>query len=145
MIGAPHQRSVKHDDFRPGPRLRMTDVLLDQPQGEAIPLHALTEQALAGFLQARAPALARQAALSGFKAKAGQVLVAPDGAASIALFGLGEGARPDGMALRALPAKLPPGDYVLAAPIEAVAASRLALAWALGAYAFDRYRKTPGE
>ena len=41
-----------------------------------------------------------------FKAKAGQVLALPgaDGGPGLAIFGLGAKARPDGMALRALPA-----------------------------------------
>jgi leucyl aminopeptidase len=123
----------------------MTDVLLNRSDAAPTPIHALTETALAGFLAGHAAPLARLADLSGFKAKAGQVLVAPDGERNIALVGLGEGARSDGMALRALPARLPVGDYRFAGPIAGVAPERAALAWALGAYVFDRYRKTPAE
>ena len=35
---------------------------------------------------------------------------------------------------------LPKGDYRLDSPLDAEPASRLAFGWALGAYAFDRYR-----
>jgi leucyl aminopeptidase len=123
----------------------MTDVLLTRAEGVATPIYALTEAALEAFLASRPPALARLAKLQGFKAKAGQVLVAPDGEGDIALVGLGSGARADGMALRALPVKLPAGDYRFAQPVEGVASGTIALAWLLGAYAFDRYLKAPAE
>ncbi len=73
------------------------------------------------------------------------MLVAPGEAGDVAFLGVGEGLAADGMALRALPVKLPAGDYRFAAPIDGVAPDRVALAWALGAYAYDRYRKTPAE
>jgi leucyl aminopeptidase len=145
MIGAPPQRSVKLDKLLPGSDRPMTDVLISQSEHAPTPLHALTEAALDGFLAQRPASLARLASLAGFKAKAGQLLVAPDEAGDIALVGLGASLAADGMALRGLPVRLPAGDYRLAAPIEGLAPERLALAWALGAYAFDRYRKTPTE
>ena len=49
------------------------------------------------------------------------------------------------MAFRALPARLPAGDYRLATAPDGVEPDRIALAWALGAYVFDRYRKKPAE
>jgi leucyl aminopeptidase len=123
----------------------MTEVLIDRSEIQPTPIHALTEAALEGFLAGRPAALARLAKLAGFKAKSSQVLIAPDAEGDIALVGLGEAARGDGMALRALPAKLPAGDYCFAEQVEGVAPDRVALAWALGAYVFDRYRKTPAE
>jgi leucyl aminopeptidase len=123
----------------------MSEVLIPRAEGPARPLWALTEGELDGFLAGRSPALVRAVGLAGFKAKAGQVLVAPDGEGDVALVGLGPAAQSDGMALRALPVKLPAGDYRLAAPIAGLAPDRLPLAWALGAYAFDRYRQKPAE
>ncbi len=123
----------------------MTDVLLSRAEAEPTPIHALTEAALEDFLARRPAPLARLARLSGFKAKAGQTLVAPDAGGDIALVGLGEAAAADGMALRALSTRLPAGDYRFAEPVAGVAPEQVALAWALGAYAFDRYRKTPAE
>ena len=115
--------------------------------GETTPLWALTEGELAQFLAARPAMVGRYVAAAQFKAKAGQVLVVPgeEGQPDLALFGLGDVASPDGMAFRALPTRLPPGDYQLAAPPAGVAAERIALAWALGAYGFDRYRRKPAE
>jgi leucyl aminopeptidase len=125
----------------------MSEVLIAEAPGEATPLFALTEGELSAFLSSQPPLVARLAQTAQFKAKAGQVLVVPgaEGEGDLALFGLGEAAAPDGMAFRALPARLPPGDYRLAAAPSGVAPERIALAWALGAYGFDRYRQKPAE
>ena len=125
----------------------MSDVLISAAEGPVIPLHALTEATLEGFLAGQPPLVARLAALSEFKAKSGQVLAVPgpENGAGLALFGLGGGAKADGMAFRALPAKLPAGDYRLAEAPAGVAVETIALAWAIGAYSFDRYRKTKAD
>lgn len=125
----------------------MSEVLIAAATGPATPLWALTEGELADFLSGQPAVVGRFVKAAQFKAKAGQVLVVPgaEGEPDLALFGLGEAARPDGMAFRALPAKLPPGDYQLEAAPAGVAPERLALAWALGAYGFDRYRQKPAE
>jgi leucyl aminopeptidase len=123
----------------------MTEVLLSAAEAEPTPIHVLTEADLAGFLEKEPPSLARAAQLAGFKAKAGQVLVAPGASGEIALVGVGEAASADGMGFRALPVRLPAGDYRFAGPVPGVDADRIAQAWALGAYAFDRYRKRPAE
>ena len=122
----------------------MSDVLISAAEGPVIPLYALTEAELEDFLARQPPLVARMAALAEFKARAGQILAVPgpDNGAGLALFGLGETAKPDGMAFRVPPAKLPAGDYRLASPPEGVAIGQIALAWALGAYGFDRFRKT---
>ena len=82
-----------------------------------------------------------------FKAKAGQVLAVPGepGGAGLAVFGLGGKVKPDGMAFRALPAKLPAGDYRVVASPDGVALETIALAWALGAYGFGRYRQKSAD
>jgi leucyl aminopeptidase len=124
----------------------MTDLILSAATGEFRALHAIVEAELEAFLAGQPPALARLAELQGFKAKAGQILVAPGADdAPIALFGLGEAASADGMAFRALPARLPGGDYRLATAPANVAPAAIALAWALGGYRFERYRKKPKE
>jgi leucyl aminopeptidase len=124
----------------------MTDLILTGADGEIRALHAIAEADLAGFLSSQPPTLAALAALHDFKAKAGQLLIAPgDGDAPVALFGLGEGARADGMGFRSLPVRLPGGDYRLATAPANVPAERIALAWALGGYRFERYRKTPKD
>jgi leucyl aminopeptidase len=64
----------------------------------------------------------------------------PDGALDRVLFGLG--ASPEAMAFRALPAKLQAGTYRIAHAPQALAKDQIALAFALGSYRFDRYRKS---
>ena len=118
----------------------MNDVILDAWDGPVTTVHALTEAETAATLGADAfvAALART---GDFKGKAGQALQVPnaEGGLDRVVYGLGDGMAPG--ILRMLPAKLPAGVYRVAA--EGIAADRIALAWALGSYRFDRY-KTPG-
>jgi leucyl aminopeptidase len=125
----------------------MSDLLINTAPGATLALHPLTEAGLGAFLAERSPMVARQAALAGFKARSGQVLViaGADEGEDLVLFGLGDGAAADGMAFRALPARLPSGDYRLAGLPDSVSLQAAALAWALGGYAFERYRKPRKE
>ena len=123
----------------------MTDVILEASDAATVPVHALAESGLADALKAAPANVAPFAALSEFKAKAGQVLVVPDagGAIERVLFGLG--ANPDPMAFRALAAKLPAGTYKIAQAPAGLDAAQIALAFALGSYRFDRYKTHGGE
>jgi len=122
----------------------MSDVILDAWDGAAVPLHALTEAQAAAALDADAFAagLARTAE---FRGKAGQLLAVPnaEGAVGRVLFGVGDGRNE--AVFRALPAKLPAGVYRIAEAPEEVTAERIALAFALGSYRFDRYKARDGE
>ena len=125
----------------------MPETLIEAADGPTIALHALTEGALEAFLAGQPPLAGQLAKAGKFKAKAGQLLLVPGAEAGgdLALFGLGETPAADAMAFRALPAKAPPGDYALAHLPQGVAADRIALAWALGSYGFDRYKKKSDE
>ncbi|KQW70989.1 aminopeptidase [Phenylobacterium sp. Root77] len=118
----------------------MTEVVVDHAEG-AVPVHALCDKELAGFLDGRQAFVKAFAELSDFKAKAGQVLVVPDTAGAIdrVLLGLGEAG--DAQSFRALAAKLPAGDYRIASAPAEIAPDQIALAFALGSYRFDRYKK----
>ena len=118
----------------------MSQVILEKADGPLIPVQALQEAETASALQA-APAQVRALAeLHEFKGKAGQVLLAPgeDGRLDGVLFGLG--ADPDPMTFRALAAKLPAGTYRIARKPKVMADEKIALAFALGSYRFDRYK-----
>jgi leucyl aminopeptidase len=119
----------------------MTEVLVDHAQKAATPVHAVFEEDLQVFLQGRQAFVKAFAELSDFKAKAGQVLLVPntEGGLDRVLFGLG--ATSDVMTFRSLPAKLPPGEYRIASAPPEFAAEQIALAFALGSYRFDRYKK----
>jgi leucyl aminopeptidase len=125
----------------------MTDVLLsadDEAAGSAIPLHLLRPADLERFLGRRGGLAARLQA-EAFTARAGQVVVLrrADGGVERAVFGLGDAGAFDAMALRALPARLPGGDYAIATAPPKFPATAALTAFALGAYVFDRYRRTP--
>lgn len=77
-----------------------------------------------------------------FTGASGQTIISAstDGDISGVLFGLGDGQ--DALAVASLSAKLPEGDYQLANSNDDVLA-RTAIAWADGAYRFDRYLKEP--
>jgi leucyl aminopeptidase len=91
-------------------------------------------------------AFAAFAGFSDFKGQAGRVLVlpGPDGTPERVLFGLGDKGAPTAMALRALPGKLPAGTYAIDEH-RGLPADQVALAWALGSYAFDRYKADHGR
>jgi len=89
-------------------------------------------------------AVAAWAAVNDFTGKPGQVLIVPrtEGGPDRALLGVGD--RPlDAMAGRCLAVKLPAGDWRLEGWSDGEAQA-LALAFALGAYRFDRYKAKPG-
>ncbi len=109
------------------------------------PVHALLAADLDAFLSARTaqwPPIRSLAAIGGFSAKAGQVLAVPSSGTGpeAVLFGLGDGSDP--MSARALAARLPPGDYAFE---DGFGGFDDALAFALGSYRFDRYRKSREE
>ena len=125
----------------------MSDVLVAAGEGEPTRLWALTEAELPEFVAGQPAMIGRMLQAAQFKAKAGQVLLVPaaDGEGELALFGLGPSAAADALAFRALPARLPGGDYRLVQAPAGVAPERIALAWALGAYGYDRYRQKLAE
>ena len=84
-------------------------------------------------------ALGRFAEVSGFTGRAGQCVIAPreDGGLGDVLFGLGEGR--DGLAVAALSARLPGGDYAVERCPEDYPFSWVAAGWHDGAYRFEKY------
>ena len=98
------------------------------------------------FAAAALPEGARRfAEAASFKGEAGKLLLVPgpDGGLLGALFGVAAGARADAFATGALPGLLPVGIWRLEGE---VASPRLAaLAFALGAYRFTRYKSAPAR
>ena len=110
------------------------------PEGEIL-LSAISHgqwQSLSSGFAAHIRAATR---LAGFTAKAGHIALVADAEGRLArvLFGLGESRDP--FIFRGLAGRLPPGDYRLEAAVEGMAANDIAIAFAQGAYRFDRYRK----
>src|SRR5207253_2044773 len=71
--------------------MAMSEVILDAFDGAAVPVYALADHEVAGFLERAPDAVRAQAKLADFKGKAGQALAVPgaEGAVERVLFGLG--------------------------------------------------------
>ena len=113
---------------------------------QAIPISAVTAEGLAAFAQSNA-ALATWIAANGFKADSGTTLLLPNAAGAIEHVILGLGKGDDPWATGGLAKSLPKGSYRLA-DVHGIADAGVAnvhtwaaLAWALGAYQFTRYKK----
>jgi leucyl aminopeptidase len=107
----------------------------------AIPIHTLRAGEWKAWIEGRTDALKRLAAAHDFQAQSGRILLAPatDGSIERVLFGIGDNASP--LLIGALAQHLPAGDYRIAAAPREFAGTTMAIAWGLGAYAFDRYKK----
>jgi leucyl aminopeptidase len=122
----------------------MTDAVVAWAEGPVVPIRLAAAADVEAVLAALPPVQRAQAEIARFKGRAGDVAVLADGAGPVlVLAGVGDGraASP----LRALPAKLPAGFYVLEPRGGGPNPADIALAFALGAYRFDRYKQQHGE
>ena len=110
-------------------------------EGPSVPVIALCEGETDGWL-ATAPPLERGLAAPDFKGRTGQVVVVPgpDGAPARVLLGLGL-APGDPAAFRTLAGRLPAGRFRLEGTPGGLAPLDAAIAFALGLYRFERYRR----
>jgi leucyl aminopeptidase len=121
----------------------------DDAGGGAVPVLALSKSQLAAWRE-NAPAHERDwAAAIGFTGEAGKLALLPDrdgGGRRLGrvLVGMAEGEAAI-WAFAGLSDSLPPGKYRVEAIPEGGDPTRLALGWALGTYAFGRYRETRKE
>ncbi len=111
----------------------------------ATPLRPLSEDALPSWLESRPAAVRSWVEANGFEGKSGQYLLVPgeDGAPSLALCGMAS--PPDFWDFADLPSALPARTWRLDGPPDPDLASRAALGWALGGYAFTRYGRGRDE
>jgi leucyl aminopeptidase len=109
--------------------------------GEAVPIHVLRTEEWRRWSERHSETLRRLAAAHDFQAQNGRILVVPatDGAIERVLLGVGD--RANAMTIGALAQNLPAGHYKLAFCPREFAPTTMAIAWGLGAYAFDRYKK----
>ena len=107
----------------------------------AVPLHAVTAKGAKAWLakQARGGLVSA----SGFTGAPGQLAALPDAKGRIAAWVLGLGETTDRFALAAAAEKLPAGTYTLGDVPDFCAGAHAALAWLMGGYVFDRYKKKP--
>ncbi|CAO3416642.1 leucyl aminopeptidase family protein [Azospirillum endophyticum] len=121
----------------------MLATLLAVDGPDTVALTPVTKAGLADWLAARSPAVASWVKAVGFTGEAGSTvfLPGPDGAVAHVLAGVS--AVDDLWAFADLPSSLPAGSYRIDAALDARAATRAALGWALGSYRFSRYKKPP--
>jgi leucyl aminopeptidase len=107
----------------------------------AIPIHALRTSEWSDWIERHSESLRRLAAAHDFQAQNGRILLVPatDGSIERVLFGVGDKA--NAMAMGALAQNLPAGDYRIAFAPREFTPTATAVAWGLGAYVFDRYKK----
>ena len=119
-----------------------THPILSQAETGAIPVHPLAECEVEAFLARKRAPVRTFATANKFTGKLGQVLAVPGagGAVEQVLLGTGAG-RVDPSLLRTLAGKLAAGDYALAKLPKGLDPEQAALAFALGTYRFDRYKK----
>ncbi|HUO98434.1 MAG TPA: leucyl aminopeptidase family protein [Rhizomicrobium sp.] len=108
---------------------------------KAAPLYAVTDAKLRSFLEKRNKREAALLKASGFAARDNQFVMLPDASGGIAAAFLGLGKGTDPLAVALFADRLPAGTYRYAAMPERFTPELAALAWILGTYKFDRYRK----
>jgi len=122
----------------------LPDSLLASPTSDApaIPVDAISAPKLPAYLAAADARIAAWVSATGFAAASGEIALLPDatGATAIGsvLFGLGKGEAAPSLSAGKLASALPPGTYRLREGFDDPALA--ALAFALGAYRFTRYR-----
>jgi leucyl aminopeptidase len=107
----------------------------------AIPITPIVHGKFKSWLGAERATIRRWAESSNFSARPGTLLSVPGRNGELARVLLGVEAGPDIWSYGGLPSALPRRTYRLDGRMTAEAASRAALGWALGGYAFARYRK----
>ncbi len=117
--------------------------LTQRGAGKPIPITAVAAKELRGWLKAQRAAVRKWVEGVRFDARPGGHTLIPGagGAPGRVLLGVDAGA--DIWSYGALPKALPRGAYRLDGKLSPQAATRAALGWALGGYAFARYKKQP--
>ncbi len=108
---------------------------------DAVTITPLTVAELEPWLAGQPAATRRWVGRIGFTALPGETALLPDAEGGLVRVLLGVEAGEDIWSYGGLPGSLPLGRYRLDEAVTAPATSRAALGWALGGYAFTRYKK----
>ncbi|MCR6645955.1 MAG: leucyl aminopeptidase family protein [Terricaulis sp.] len=114
---------------------------LADPAAPATPIHILRTSEWGPWIEAHSETLRRMALAQDFKAQNGRSLVVPatDGSIERVIFGAGDKA--NAQVVGAMAQHLPAGEYRIVFAPKEFAPTAMAIAWGLGAYAFERYKK----
>lgn len=112
----------------------------DAGSQRTVTLHAVLAKDIEQFLMSRPAKDARWLRATGFGAKDGELALIPGEGEMLgaAVLGLGPGRDPHALAL--FSERLPPGLYALGEVPQTFGGARAVYAWAIGTYAFERYR-----
>ena len=119
----------------------MLDCFAPRPSSGAVPIVPIAKADLKKRLDKLPPRQAAWLRAAGFTGATGQVQLAPDEKGELEKVFVGQGDDDALWVLGDLPQRLPAGRYALEAPYDKKQQTRAALGWALGSYAFTRYRK----
>ncbi len=119
----------------------MLSHLIDSDSADTVPITVLSKKGYAEWLAGQEPRIGAWLESTGFEAKAGQTSLIPSSDGALAAVLVGEDAAAGLWGLAGLPKSLPPGAYRLTDADDPERATKAALAWALGCYRFERYRK----
>jgi leucyl aminopeptidase len=119
--------------------------LTTRAAGKTAVIHPVSKSQYRNWLKGQNAGLRNWIAATAFKAEPSRHLLLParDGGVGSVLLIVEDGF--DLWSWGALPQSIPEGRYRVDAPLTPLQASAAALAWALGAYSFDRYRKPKRE
>ncbi|MCX7357973.1 MAG: leucyl aminopeptidase family protein [Alphaproteobacteria bacterium] len=114
---------------------------LKDSNAPAVPIEIIRTGEWGQWVERHSQTLRRLAAAHDFQAQNARILLVPatDGAIERVLFGAGDKANVN--VIGALSQHLPAGDYRIAFAPREFGGTATAIAWGLGAYVFDRYKK----
>ncbi|MEQ8639819.1 MAG: leucyl aminopeptidase family protein [Alphaproteobacteria bacterium] len=118
----------------------MLNHLVARASRDTVPLRIIAKDDLAAWLKTQPAANQAWVAGQGFTAKAGSHLAVPDGKGGVTRVLVGQSASRQPWDYARLATALPAGRYALEGRPAASLASQVALGWALGCYAFTRYK-----
>jgi len=112
----------------------------DSANKSTTPVTPIAKRDLKGWLARQPKATQNWLKESGFRADSGQVTLLPGREGKLAGAVLGLGGKAELWSYAALPKALPKGRYQLDIDLDAESATLAALGWALGNYAYERYK-----
>ena len=118
----------------------MPEIFTARATAKTIPVTPLAKAELDGWLDKQPQGVRNWIRSTEFAAAPHSVHLLPDGGGNVSGVILGVEAMDDLWSYAALPSKLPLRTYRIDADLDATAATAAALGWALGTYAFTRYK-----
>jgi leucyl aminopeptidase len=121
-------------------RPTVRDSLISRAEAKTVPLSPVPKDRWRPWVSRQPAALRQWAESAGFTAEPGKVLLVPGAGGRLARVVVGVDPHDRLWQFAGLPGALPKGSYRIDVSLDRRAADQAALGWALGTYAFDRYK-----